>query len=433
MFVLLIVSLLACKKEIPPELQAQAEEHSPYATVDAQKTFYLSVGISSPGIVYMDDIYICSSDITLQSIKLPTHVNDTVEKKRVSLCSDPMCSHQDLNCPAMMRHPEAEFLIDMTESNGELPVIYYFRCMAGQDDLEFGQSEVIRYDVATNQAVQVAVSHGPIRQMMTYKDSIYYTVQNAKDQYELNRVNKTGGSVQTISAGECYIELLGANDQGVYCNDEKGNVYLAELNLSNVKKIYAVKEVYHSINQSSPANIDMFVDGDYLYFFADFEPEYFPWYNSAEYGDKILFLNHSIRRVPLNAPKGDGEVVAEDVFEYAVYGVYNGVLYYGPFDVKTMIHGNLNQHGANLYHSKGTIRGVRLDTLETFDVVTDCGLNFEAGPFYVNDRCLIAVQFPYRDGMVSSSGSLVLYDFQTGAIYSVRQGMRLLKEGTIAE
>lgn len=160
----------------------------------------------------------------------------------------------------------------------------------------------------------------------------------------------------------------------------------------------------------------MFTEGEYLYFYADFEVLPFPAWDTS--GRMYDFIKHSIRRIRLDDPTGEGELVAESVYEKEVYGVYNNVLYYGPFDVNTQIEVKNCQP---MYHSKGTILGVDLETLETYTVVSDCGLNFEMHPYYINDRCIIGAMSPYRPmkGMQGWGWPICLYDFETGAIYCV--------------
>ncbi len=113
-------------------------------------------------------------------------------------------------------------------------------------------------------------------------------------------------------------------------------------------------------------------------------------------------------------------MVAESVYDTEVYGIYNGVLYYGPFDVRTQLEEN---NGSDWCHSNGTINGVNLETLENFTVISDCGFNFTSHPYYINDRCIIGPIYSYRDinGFTSDGfrGS-VLLDFEIGANYCVQ-------------
>lgn len=435
--ILLLLPLSSCSKEKePPAPSDMAEERvqSPYTDANTTDRYYLSRTGDNAGFVYGDDYYYCTEYCTIVAVPLGEAVkHNVVVEGKVSyvqefttLCADPVCKHNSVECPTMMRDPYAEFLIDAAESNGEQPVIYYFRATSEtwEEDgsITVHGSEIIRYDVAEGTATQVTFSDKPIEQLMSYGDYLYFTTQTSEDTMEFNTVKKTGGEVNSLTPGDSYLRLIGANKQAAYVNDDKGNVYAIDPEGESYELIYTVAEVYH-IGIDRHADLNMFTEGDYLYFFADHEIETAPMWDDS--GREIERIKHTIRRVKLDDPSGEGELVAESVFEKEVYGVYNGVLYYGPFDLCTQLEGKNIQP---LYHSKGTIKGVNLETLETFNAVTDCGFNFEAHPYYINDRCIIGIMQPYREiDFTSKVGFyIMLLDFETGGMYCVNGNPNLL-------
>lgn len=424
LFVLL--SLTACRKDVEPPSntdQQKQREPSPYAYTETTDRYYLSRTAVSAGFIYGDDYYYnwnCRIvALPLSELKHNTATEGSLGfvEESTPLCIDPMCEHNSIACPTVMGDHSAQFLIDTKESNGEQAVIYYFR--AGYEVLETdgtisvpGQ-EIVRFDVAEGTAKKVAFSDDPISQLMSYGDYLYYTTTTAKDKYQFHAVKKTGGKATTLAPGDSYLNLVGANKDGVYVNDDKGNVYAIDLAGENYELIFTTPEVY-VLFPAGPAELNMFVEGEYLYYFSDFTTEQYPaWANSERMYD---YIRHNIRRIRLDDPTGEGELVAENVFESDVYGVYNNVLYYAPFDVNTQIEGNNCQP---MYQSKGTILGVDLETLETFTVVSDSGLNFEPTQCYVNDRCIIGDMLPYREvkGMPGYGWPPMLYDFETGAMF----------------
>lgn len=253
-------------------------------------------------------------------------------QKFTTLCPDPLCDHKSVSCPTMMRSLDAEFLIEATESNGDLPVIYYYRATSetweADGSITVHGSEIIRFDVAGGEAKQVVFSDEPIVQLMAYGDYLYYATLSSEEEVNINTVKKSGGDANRLETGAAAIKLIGANDQGAYINDDKGNVYALTTDGKSLEKIYTVSEYYVLGHPGrGAAELNMFVEGEYLYYFADYQTRELPWSG----GSTQNFNEHSIRRVRLDAPAAEGEIVAESVYDTEVYGVYDGVLYYGPF------------------------------------------------------------------------------------------------------
>lgn len=435
---LMLLSLASCKKEEePPAPQSgtSIEATSRFSDLDFSKRYYKSCPGQIKGTAYINNYYYMGTLCQLQEIPLPTGGENENEQVSKVACSDPMCPHygpDGMNCPAYMRDPNANFLLDATESGGEAPIFYYSRCTA--DNIAFDNAwesnqeyELVRYDSSESVAKRVTAVNYPIKQFMTYGDRIYFLTQTASDRYEISSVKKSGGEVTTHAPGDGLLHLIGADETGVYVNDTEGNVYAYDLSLGNERKIYTVAEVY-PMDETAPADLGMFIADGQLCFFADFKVEVIP------YGSVSLDLvKTNIRRVKLSDPDGEGELVASDVYQNTVYGVYNGVMYYAPFNVTVNLEVGAMYSPVSI--SNGTICKVDLKTLEKSEVITDSGLNFtRAG--YLNDRCIIAATNSYREiEGVNPSGNGTypsLLDFETGAIYNAYNGVRLY-DGTIGQ
>lgn len=421
----MVLSLSACKN-------GESEENpTRFSDYNYEARSYKSIDDSFSGIVYKNRYYSmgCNNNCILVELPLPSDSGAMNKDGERAVCADPMCPHfgpEGMQCPAYMRDPQAHYLLDATESDGEAPIFYYSRCTADEividEAWDAGQEyEIVRYDSAENATEQVASVNYPIEQLMTYGDRVYFVTRTASDGYEVHSVKKSGGKITTQKLGEGPICLIGANDSGVYVNDSKGNVYSLDLKFKDQQLIYTVAEAY-PLQEEAPADLNMFIEGEHLYFLADFSVE------SVPYGNVSLDLvKTNVRRVKLGDPVGEGETVASDVYQNAVYGVYDGVLYYGPFDVTV----DFTQH-CPVSSSGGRICSVNLETLEQTEVITDCGLNFPK-PCYVNDRCIIFAASPYRDvqgiSAVDSGIYPYLLDLETGAIYDT-QTAAMLYSGT---
>lgn len=433
---LMLLSFTACGKDVepPPSGGTDGEsmiQPSPYAHTDLSDRYYTATDGYFNGFVYGNEFYYGNSYGYLVSVPLPNWegtAQDTMNTEK-PFCNDALCDHVNLTCTAFLRDPTAEFLIDSTESAGGFPIAYYYRCVEGnvfsEDPWnEDWRYEIIRADSATNLATQIALVNSPIVKMISYGNMIYFVTQTAEQNYLLNSVKKTGGEISTAAVDEPYINLIGANKDGVYFNDSQGNVYMSDSLLVQTELIYTVANVY-PMSANYTADLGMFVDSEYLYFYDDFEALTAP-------NDPLSFIRDSLHRIKLSEPDGAGEVVATDIFQNSVYGIYNGILYYAPFNVMYDIQGGQGTDyiSGSYCFSLGTVKGVRLDTLECFDVITDSGYNMVMGDFYINDRCLIGcVGSSYRrgNGITSQNAGrfISLLDFETGALYNIHTGFML--------
>lgn len=414
---LLVLSIGGCQREIPPELTEPIEQDENPLGVefdDQVPTEYNQLYMTEKHggyYVYKDCFYYLSNFGFLQYIRLNepnknlrTRTPDAVPTEN-SACGDPLCDGNYETCLAYLGHMNSKFLIDEVESAGENPVIYFYM-----------GSDIYRLDSGAGTREKVVTSAEPINKLAAFEDRLYFTTQTSEDSMAIHTVLKSGGEVVTQTPGDSYLNLIGGNQNGIYVNDEKGNIYALDHAFESADLIYTVSEVY-PMKYGDPVSLNMFVEGEYLYFFADFTVEELTWGDATD-----EFIRHSIRRVRVDHPVGEGEVVAESVYEQAVYGVHDGVLYYAPFNVKV----GLKEMDSTVYHSyfshsDGTITGVNLSTLETQNVTTDCGINFQNVCYYVDDQCFIGIAHPYKNGMgldLSTSGTMVvLFVYESGAVY----------------
>lgn len=429
--VLLILSasltVFSCKsKDKLPNFDESAPSYdkSPYGK-DADNDGPYITDVNTRFSIYNDRIYFITSycSIVYRELGMPrtdlrtlrslNELNDKIEEYR--LCPDPTCYHDfNLECPSYLHDPDARFIIDAKESAGELPIIYFFRCTAGDiqfnDAWESGQGyEIIRYDTGANIQTQIALVQNPIRQIMVYEDKVYFLTQNSKDRYDINTVSKDGGAVTTHAPGESSLYIVGANSDGIYVNDDKGNVYSLDLNGNNPKKIFTAEEYYVFVPSSIyQARLNFMVYEEYLYYFDNFQSVSVP-------GNREL-IKHDVMRVPLSNTSAEGELVIRDNVEDLVYGIYDGYIYYAPFDASF----DIDLGGIGYTYSNGVISAVSLDTLEKHAVIKS-GLNYGRARVYVTDRCIIATPLPFTDeyGFTfnEAGGITTILDFETGALY----------------
>lgn len=157
------------------------------------------------------------------------------------------------------------------------------------------------------------------------------------------------------------------------------------------------------------------MEGDYIYFRSDYDTEPMP-INDTQF---IEPTHYNIRRISVNEPTSEAELVAEDVFEYCDLGISDGKFYYSPKE-----YGEKSK-GYYYNFTSGKIKCVDLQTLECTDLVTDSGFMFEGhGNVIVNDRYIITLMRPIWDNgydwtLDDGSRYTALYDFATGDMYAL--------------
>lgn len=429
----------SCKQnELPPELTQTGPGtgyYDDYVVPTEYTNAYMTNGHGSYRM-YKNNFYYCNNASFIEYI----HLNDPNVDLRTlkpskdgaefavqhSICTDPLCGHtfSDQNCLAYSESMLAQFLIDEVESAGGNPVFY----IIAYPNFDRLSSDIYRLDSsAGTKEVIVSVSE-TINKMAVYEDSIYFVTQSSDDTYKLNMIKKTGGDVVSLTPGGGSVRMIGGNKYGIFVSDNEGRIYLVDHALESAEVIYTLDNIY----TDSSGYFSAFIDGDYLYYDADYEAVEVPELSDS-FGALIRTKN-SLYRVRIDNPKKEeAELVATDVFEGVVYGIYKGELYYAPMDMQVVTTNDESSENlkfddgiTDFSCNDGEIRAVNLTTLETRVVIKGCGLDISVGPaFLVTDRFIIGVMWPYRTGfglLHEYAGSwMVLYDFESGAIYRMSE------------
>lgn len=398
------------------------EVRSPYGMYDYSKRAFLT-GSPVSASVYKGDVYYINQQIEFMRIPLSGLKYDLTTSKETELpeaftiCPDVTHRHNQVGtsteCPDNVNLFDGKFLIDAYESAGDYPIIYYYGSYTTDFDKPDwdagGTYEIYRYDTGKVERKCLVSSQVPPRQMMSYDQALFFVTQTADNEYKLNVVAKTGGDVTTVSIGEGQLTMLGVHNEQVILRDGDATIYKAGLDLQNLEEIYQVEE---DLSLSGIANgyEPLFIHAGYLYFWAD--------YAAVSYGlfadNRIDLLSHSIRRVSLDAPQGEGELVAENVLDDSVHGIVDDVLYYSPCAAGETLEGYYYNFNG------GLLKGVDLKTLQPAQVKEDCGLYCYGGWTVMSGQALLANFFVTRPGYsYTPQGEqyMCLYDIKTGALY----------------
>lgn len=383
--------------------------------------------------MYNGDAYFTTSNIQLVRVPLNELTCDLrtsdeeVLPQYYSVCPDTTHGHDaggvDRTCPGWLSDPMAQFVIDAYESAGDFPIVYYY--CGGQIDPEkeaWDQAAaygIYRYDTGENTRKCIASFENPVRQMMTYDQLVFFVTQSASNTYQLNAVAKSNESnmnsearkgVVSISAGEGKLTLLGIYNEQVIFRDDDGAIYKADFDLQNCEKFYQVIEVFTTSTDENFQSV--FVHGEYLYFCSDYETVS---YAGNKSGTRILkLLRHSVRRVSLDDPQPEGEMVAENVYADRMFGIVNNVFYYSPCTADEWL------DGYYFNFTGGLLKGVDLETLKPIEMNEDTGLYFIKTDSAICENALIASAFPVREGYnitYDDDNYICLYDIKTGALY----------------
>lgn len=418
--------LTSCKYDEPDEIKNVEEQKSPYGNYDYSKRAFFSGGTES-ACIYKGDVYYLSNYIQLMKASLNDLSCDLrtskakIKPKAESVCPEQSHNHNAFGtadeCPAHLNDLLTIFLIDGYESAGDHPIVYYTKSW-NADPIEEEHSlwdqsftyHIYRYDTGKAECESIVETKNLIKRMMTYDQQVFFTTQNEKNSFQLNVVSKKGGDVTTISVGSGPILFLGVyNDQVIFLDCLVGAVYKAGLDLQNCEKIFQTPEVVET-GMSGKFN-GTFVHGNYLYFSADYEMIDYP-INEIQ---TVHFMKHSLRRVPMDDLQGEGELVADNVYEENVYGVVDNVLYYTP-----CLPGDTVQ-GYYYNFDGGQLRAVDLATLKPVEIKEDTGISFRSNGWISGDGIISAV-FPVKAGynITFTDGNYIcLYDIKTGALYPI--------------
>ena len=416
------LSLSACKYKDPVELPQ--EDNPPFGSFDYSKRAFFANQASPEGYcVYKSDVYFLSDYMLLMRAPLTELENDLREtrnqKPPQAYCVCPENTHNhdhwlevSEDCPAWLCDPWSLFLIDAYESAGDFPIIYSTQSYnATINESVWDQSAtygVYRYDTGKAERECLAMMNVPVSQIMTYDQWVFFVTLNSKDEYQLNVVLKQGGEITTITVGKGEIALLGAYNGRVIFRDKDDAVYQVGFDLKNCQKIFQAPEMYSNLADFQ----GLFVHGKYLYYPTDYGVIPYPL---NEDGTQVAnLLQHSVRRISLDNPNGESELVVDNVLDYNMYGVSEDVFYYSPCIAGETV------KGCYYNFTGGILKGVNLNTLEAVELNEEVGLDFCYGSF-VSGNAVIGVAFPVRKGYhLKVDDSLTcLYDIRTGALYSL--------------
>lgn len=282
----------------------------------------------------------------------------------------------------------------------------------------------MRYDTgsATRRHIVELTSSFEQLQMMTYDDKLFFVTMSADGNYELNAIGKDGKDRLTRTFGSEQITMLDVYDGKVILRDLDATIYTVSFDMEDCEEVFQVEE---DLSLSWNPNGFVFTDGGYLYYCDDFELVKYQPYPDRE--DFILQpLSHSVRRLPLDHLKGEGELVAENVYDDQMYGIVDNVFYYAPCEpVEHMDNYSFN-------YTSGKIKGIDLETMQPIEMKEDCGIFASAGyPFFMQGDGLFAEFFFVRDGYYLkqrpgwadySSNYYCIYDYKTGSLYPLCYG-----------
>lgn len=442
---LICILLTSCTYTEPADLtrEKNAPVDSSYENQDYSLQPYIS---GQKMVLYQNKIffnagYYCLTYVTLEdaisSVDLSKDAWDGLNPKYRYTCPyDDEHKHGqatlDLDCPVKFGQ-YTTWLLDAYESNGSYPIFYYTFTRLSyleQPASESGRPFVLyRYDTSTNAREELTELPGEAKQTMAYGDKIYMSIALPTGKYVLMLYDKNTKKITELEVGNGEPRFIHADEGGIYYIDRKdATLYRADLDLGAVEKLYTLDEVYElSGGASSEMSYGMFIHNGMLYYRADFETTPMQIHiNGVKDEDNpnpqyINPVHYNIRRLPLDALSGEGELVAEGVFERCEFGVADNFLYFTPCD-----YGAHGPDGGYYNFSNGRLCKVDLDSLECTDVVTDSGLFFDDGSTgYTNGKFIIGIirgldepwitNWNYND----AAGYYVLYDFETGSMYSL--------------
>lgn len=334
-------------------------------------------------------------------------------------------------CP-IKNHSNRTVLLYNYESAGSYPIFYVVFCIIDEIDQvydTFAPYCLYRYDSGSNIREKLVELPGYADNMMAYGDKIYLSVSLSSSKYQLMVYDKNTKELSTIKAGKGGLKLIHADESGVYFVDRKeGSLYRADAALTSSEKLYTLdKDDIYEIARESTGSLGMRIYDGYLYYRTNFETSQMQVHINGvadEDNPNPQYINpvhYDIRRLPLDSLTGEGELVAEDVFETCDLGFAGGCLYYTPTDYAP--HG---PDGGYYNFSNGRLCKVDLKTLECTDVVkAGSGLFFERGlDVRVTERFIFSTIRPLDEPWITnwgnnSPGYQAIYDLETGALYSV--------------
>ncbi len=450
---LLLILLSLCSAAVACGKKQNRHEFSsdaPYQNTDFSERFIDSIFASDTDMafVYMDAVYFGSHYLGLcyvSTADLKPEVKDGVftyaeEFDEVqSLCTDPKCNHgsvvdESIDCPVQLYSPESLFLLDAHESNGGYPIFYIARAISSDFDYDAIEEEgivsviasgyaIYRYDNGNNKRKEVIAIKEPIVNLAVYGDYIFYVTSSKDGEQKVSVINKSGESICTGEAVKGEIDLVGFENGTLYYADLSGRVYTLSLETKKSECIYTVKDFVILPLMSKSARMTVY-DG-YLYFDKGMEDT--DVYPIDDAGNTMHYEvpTRTIARLPLSDLSAPMEIVAEKVFQDSTHGIHDGKLYYCKLEMGD------RSPGTYWNFCGGTLYAVDLKTLESTEIIKDCGIQFERAFSYLSENFCVGLMATYSEKYAEiyneipeeiRTGSycyFFLYDFNTGKLFAL--------------
>lgn len=399
------------------------QPRSPYGMFDFSKRAFLS---DKAPYIYKNDVYF-GGNLTRASLLDMTcdlrTATDPIPPSRTSVCPNTAHDHDSASaeCPAYLGY--GLMLIDAYESAGDFPIIYftndqYYDPKPGTELKWVSAYSIFRYDTGKLERQRLISVSDRITHMMTYDKWIFFITVTEAGDCSLSRINKDGKEAATLALGGDTFHMMDVYDDHIILRDSDATIYRLDFDLTACEALYQVEE---DLQMAYGYFESVFIHDGYLYFCADFATVDYPI--SAH--QSIPHIVHTVRRLPMDSLEGEGEVVAENIYEDAMYGISDNVFYYSPCEPGESL------QGYSYNFSGGKLKGVDLDTLEPIGMTEDLGFAFVPGVSVHGDG-IISEIVPLRDlnNIISEQKMLeyetdglqgrrftCIYDIRTGALY----------------
>ncbi len=425
---LFLICLTGCRYN-DIDLDDDKEELCIYGNYDYSLKPYFDSDSKHYTTVYQNYAFGCNSQSMLSYIDLSNLEREMRSYKRseeeyehngflgqthVKVCNE---EHSDSdNCPADLRG-SCRFLLDAYESAGSYPVFYITQQKKGSNS-ESEPYYLYKYSLSSNVREELCELKGQPSQLMSYGDYIYVSENYGTGGWIIEAINKKTKKATFVSIDEKRIEPIYAEEDKVYFYEWlTGTLHVSDNELTEYKSVFTPPELYTVM--VSERDIGMFINGGYIYFRDDYEERSVP-VSGTEPQQYITPFVYNIKRVPLDNPDAESELVAKDVFECCDHGISGNYFYFTPFDFK-------EKDNAYCYYNFNNGRLCRTDltTLKTEDFIADSGLFFEGVDYsYLCNRYIICNIRPTTEkGLFITLGDAccyrMLYDFETNEVYYV--------------
>lgn len=316
-----------------------------------------------------------------------------------------------------------QMVLDRHESAGDFPIFYmtYTKLKKNSNEAEpDGGFNLYKYSSETNISEKIVKLPGQALQLMIYGDRIYMSISTDNKKFCLFVYDKKTGDTAELDIGKGRLELLSASGEDIYfCDRSSGQVYASDVLLKTHDEVFKPSEVYAL---SKDDTVGIYINDGYIYYRDNAKthdvqiPVIGVPDDEVENPQFIHPISYDIRRVSIADPKQESSLVASDVFEGCEFGFADNFFYYTPFDL-----GTTTDEGYYNF-SNGRFCKVDLSTLETSDVLTNCGYLFDNyGNAFCDGKMIISTLRPLgaecSDYDMELASRHSIYDIESGEIY----------------